>query len=279
MSQGIHNVKDIVGDALKSSRLLKQGIIKGNWEQIVGKDLGRKTYVAGVKERVLYVNTENPVMLHQLSFVKGSMLEEVNKFLGMDYIKDIMFRVKKREVEDFFYDEVEEERFEPNQIKLNSSYKDFIDDETSVIENVEIRNRIKKIMELSKKKEKFLLDEGNKKCKNCGVIFSGSGKICINCYNEQRKSKIAEIYEEIKDNPYLVYKDILKILPDLREEEYEDIRTKIKERVKVLMYKEINKDNEEEFRYYARIYFILETGIKDKFEIDRLINYQLLQFE
>ena len=279
MSQGIHNVKDIVGDALKSSRLLKQGIIKGNWEQIVGKDLGRKTYVAGVKERVLYVNTENPVMLHQLSFVKGSMLEEVNKFLGMDYIKDIMFRVKKREVEDFFYDEVEEERFEPNQIKLNSSYKDFIDDETSVIENVEIRNRIKKIMELSKKKEKFLLDEGNKKCKNCGVIFSGSGKICINCYNEQRKSKIAEIYEEIKDNPYLVYKDILKILPDLREEEYEDIRAKIKERVKVLMYKEINKDNEEEFRYYARIYFILETGIKDKFEIDRLINYQLLQFE
>lgn len=279
MSQGIHNVKDIVGDALKSSRLLKQGIIKGNWEQIVGKDLGRKTYVAGVKERVLYVNTENPVMLHQLSFVKGNMLEEVNKFLGIDYIKDIMFRVKKREVVDFFDDEVEEDSFEPNQIKLNSSYKEFIEDETSVIEDPEIRNRIKKIMELSKKKEKFLLDEGNKKCINCGVIFSGSGKICINCYNEERKNKIAEIYEEIKDNPYLVYKDILKILPDLREEEYEDIRVKIKERVKILMYKEINKDNEEEFRYYARIYFILETGIKDKFEIDRLINYQLLQFE
>ena len=91
--------------------------------------------------------------------------------------------------------------------------------------------------------------------------------------------KVLEIYEEIKDNPYLVYKDILKILPDLREEEYEDIRVKIKERVKILMYKEINKDNEDEFRYYARIYFILETGIKDKFEIDRLINYQLLQFE
>ena len=279
MSQGIHNVKDIVGDALKSSRLLKQGIIKGNWEQIVGKDLGRKTYVAGVKERVLYVNTENPVMLHQLSFVKGNMLEEVNKFLGIDYIKDIMFRVKKRGVEDFFDDEIPEDKFEPNEIKLNSGYKNFIEEETSVIEDPEIRNRIKKIMELSKKKEKFLLDEGNRKCENCGVIFSGSGKICINCYNEQRKKKIAEIYEEIKENPYIVYKDIFKILPDLREEEYEDIRVKIKERVKILMYKEINKDNEDEFRYYARIYFILETGIKDKFEIDRLINYQLLQFE
>ena len=218
-------------------------------------------------------------MLHQLSFMKGTMLEEVNKFLEMEYIKDIMFRVKKREVEDFFDEETEEDNFEPSQIKLNSSYKEFIEDETSVIEDSEIRNRIKKIMELSKKKEKFLLDEGNKKCKNCGVIFSGSGKICINCYNEHRKNKIAEIYEEIKDNPYLVYKDILKILPDLREEEYEDIRSKIKERVKFLMYKEINKDNEEEFRYYARIYFILETGIKDKFEIERLINYQLLQIE
>ena len=137
MSQGIHNVKDIVGDALKSSRLLKQGIIKGNWEQIVGKDLGRKTYVAGVKERVLYVNTENPVMLHQLSFVKWNMLEEVNKFLGIDYIKDIMFRVKKRGVEDFFDDEIPEDKFEPNEIKLNSGYKNFIEEETIETEEMQ----------------------------------------------------------------------------------------------------------------------------------------------
>ena len=73
MSQQIHNTKNIVENALKNSRLLKQGIVKGNWEKIVGKDLGRKTYVSEIRNGVLIINTENPVMLHQLSFLKESI--------------------------------------------------------------------------------------------------------------------------------------------------------------------------------------------------------------
>lgn len=279
MSQGIHNVKDIVGDALKTSRLLKQGMIKGNWEKIVGKELGRKTFIAGIKERTLYVNTENPVMLHQLSFEKETIVEKVNCFLGMDYIKNVLFRVKKRNVEDFFYEDNGEEEFKPEEIKLDNKYKDLIEEETRDIEDAQIRNRIKKIMELSKKKEKFLIEDGNKKCSHCGIIFNGVGKLCINCYNQLRKEKVIELFEDIKENPYLEYEEARKFFKDLRKDEFEEIKLKIKEKCKILMYKEINRDNEEEYKYYARIYFILETGLKDKYEIDRLINYQLLQFE
>jgi len=278
LNQGIHSVKDIVSDAVKSSRLLKQGLIKGNWEQIVGKDLGRKTFVGGVKERILYIYTENPVMLHQLSFLKAEFLEKTNEFLGMPYIKDINFKVKKREISDYFREE-EEEDFSLDEIKLNSSYKEVIEENTKVIENPEIKNRIQKLMELSKKKEKYLLQEGNKKCKNCGIIFSGPKNLCINCYNEDRKERIAQVFDEIKKNPYVGINELKNVLPDLRESELSDFKSKIKEKVKILMYKEINNDNEKNFRYYARIYYILETGSKDKWEIDKLINYQLLQFE
>lgn len=278
LNQGIHSVKDIVGDAVKSSRLLKQGLIKGNWEQIVGKDLGRKTFVGGVKERTLYIYTENPVMLHQLSFLKAEFLEKTNSFLGMPYIKDISFKVKKREISDYFRED-EEEEFNIEEIKLNSSYKEVIEENTKVIENPEIKNRIQKLMELSKKKEKYLLQEGNKKCKICGIIFSGPKNLCINCYNEDRKDRISQVFEEIKKNPYVGINELKNVLPDLRESELLDFKAKIKEKVKILMYKEINNDNEKNFRYYARIYYILETGSKDRWEIDKLINYQLLQFE
>lgn len=278
MSQGIHNVKDIVGDAIKNSRLLKQGLIKGNWPKIIGNDLGRKTFVGGVKDRVMYVYTENPVLLHQLSFLKDEFIAKTNDFLGMPYIKNIQFKVKKREISDYFKDE-EDDDFDIDQVKLGSFYKETIEENVKDIEDDEIKNRIRKLMELSKKKEKYLLQEGNKKCKICGIIFSGSKNICINCYNEDRKNRISQVFEEVKKNPYIQYEELKRILPDLRESELIDFKEKIKEKVKTLMYKEINNDNERNFRYYARIYYILETGLKDSYEIEKLINYQLLQFE
>lgn len=278
MSQGIHNVKDIVGDAIKNSRLLKQGLIKGNWPKIIGNDLGRKTFVGGVKDRVMYVYTENPVLLHQLSFLKEEFIEKTNEFLGMPYIKNIQFKVKKREISDYFKDE-EDDDFDIDQVKLGSFYRETIEENVKDIEDDEIKNRIRKLMELSKKKEKYLLQEGNKKCKICGIIFSGSKNICINCYNEDRKNRISQVFEEVKKNPYIQYEELRRILPDLRESELIDFKEKIKEKVKTLMYKEINNDNERNFRYYARIYYILETGLKDSYEIEKLINYQLLQFE
>lgn len=278
MSQGIHNVKDIVGDAIKNSRLLKQGLIKGNWPKIIGNDLGRKTFVGGVKDRTMYVYTENPVLLHQLSFLKDEFIAKTNDFLGMPYIKNIQFKVKKREISDYFKDE-EDDDFDIDQVKLGSFYKETIEENVKDIEDDEIKNRIRKLMELSKKKEKYLLQEGNKKCKICGIIFSGSKNICINCYNEDRKNRISQVFEEVKKNPYIQYEELKRILPDLRESELIDFKEKIKEKVKTLMYKEINNDNEKNFRYYARIYYILETGLKDSYEIERLINYQLLQFE
>lgn len=278
MSQGIHNVKDIVGDAIKNSRLLKQGLIKGNWIKIVGNDFGRKTFVGGVKDRTMYVYTENPVLLHQLSFLKEEFIQKTNDFLGMPYIKNIQFKVKKREISDYFKDE-DDEDFDIDQVKLGSFYKETIEENVKDIEDDEIKNRIRKLMELSKKKEKYLLQEGNKKCKICGIIFSGSKNICINCYNEDRKNRISQVFEEVKKNPYIQYEELKRILPDLRESELIDFKEKIKEKVKTLMYKEINNDNERNFRYYARIYYILETGLKDSYEIEKLINYQLLQFE
>ncbi len=194
MSQQIHNTKNIVENALKNSKLLKQGIVKGNWEKIVGKDLGRKTYVSEIRNGVLIINTENPVMLHQLSFLKESIKSSVNDFLGIDYIIDIQYKVRKRNIEDIFENEGEEEEFDPKKIKLDNAYNKFIEEEVSVIENEEIKNRIRKLMEISKKKEKYLLQEGNKKRVYCGIIISGNGNNCINCLNEERKEKISKIF-------------------------------------------------------------------------------------
>ena len=59
-------------------------------------------------------------MLHQLSFLKESIKSSVNDFLGIDYIIDIQYKVRKRNIEDIFENEGEEEEFDPKKIKLDN---------------------------------------------------------------------------------------------------------------------------------------------------------------
>lgn len=148
------------------------------------------------------------------------------------------------------------------------------------IEDEEIRNRIKKLMILSKKREKFLLEEeGNKKCIDCGVIFKGKGIRCTVCENKLRKMKLELIYNIISSNPQARYEDVKPVLKDFRETEFEDIRENIKKRAYRLMHKALNMDDMDKYREYARIFFVLETGISEEKEIDFMIKQYLERLE
>jgi hypothetical protein len=132
----------------------------------------------------------------------------------------------------------------------------------------------------SKKREKFLLEEGNSKCIDCGVIFKGTDKTrCVSCENKLRKMKRELIYDLVKTNPHISYQEVKIVLKDLRIEEFDDIKLKIKERYYKEMHDFINKDKTEDYKEHERIYFSLETGIRDNSEIEFLVNNYLLRIE
>lgn len=110
------SVNSIVNDALKKSRLLKQGMIQGNWSKIVGKELAKKSYVAMLKNSVLIVYTENSVWLQQFNFMKKDLICRINEYLKMDYISDIQFKVSKMNIEDYFKEVEEEKEFHPEEV-------------------------------------------------------------------------------------------------------------------------------------------------------------------
>jgi predicted Zn-ribbon and HTH transcriptional regulator len=275
----LHSVKGIVTDAIKKSRLLKQGLIQGNWPKIVGIDYAKKSYVAMLKNHKLTIHVESSIWLQQFSFIKSEIIEKANEYLEMDYIVDIQFKVARVDLANYFINQDEEEKFEPEKILLENNKLNKIEKISQEIEDDEIRDRIKKLMITSKKREKFLLEEGNSKCIDCGSIFKGHKARCITCENKLRKMKRELIYDLVKTNPYITYEEVRIVLRDLRVEEFDDIKLKIKERYYKEMHDFINKDRIKEYKEHAKIYFSLETGIKDNSEIEFLVNNYLLRIE
>ncbi len=279
-NNGIHSVKGIVTDALKKSRLLKQGLIQGNWSKIVGKELAKKSYVAMIKNQVLIIHVENSVWLQQFSFMKRDLIEKANDFLELDYIRDIQFKVSPMNMGDYFKNEIEEKKFEPEKVYLDRGTLDKVEVIGEKIEDNEIKEKIKKLMILSKKREKFLLEEeNNSKCIDCGVLFKGSSSRCTACENRLRNQKLELIYEYIKSKPSVRYKEMNLVLKDLRETEFEDIKEKIKTRCNIEMHKYIHTDEIDKYKEKARIYFALETGIEDEEELLHIVNNYLLRIE
>lgn len=279
-NNGIHSVKGIVTDALKKSRLLKQGLIQGNWSKIVGKELAKKSYVAMIKNQILIVHVENSVWLQQFSFMKRDLLEKTNDFLDLDYIRDIQFKVSPMNMGNYFKNDIEEKRFEPDKVYLDRGTLDKVEVIGEKIEDDEIKEKIKKLMILSKKREKFLLEEeNNSKCIDCGVLFKGSGKRCTTCENRLRNQKLELIFEYIKLKPNVKFREMNVVLKDLRETEFEDIKEKIKTRCNIEMHKYIHTDEIDKYRDKARIYFALETGIEDEDELLHIVNNYLLRIE
>lgn len=63
------------------------------WPEIVGAVLAAHTSPLRIKFRKLHVTVENSMWLHQLSFLKGSVLEKIRSEMGQDLLTDIIFRV------------------------------------------------------------------------------------------------------------------------------------------------------------------------------------------
>lgn len=273
------NVKEIIDDAVKKSRKLKEGLIQGNWSSIIGEDLSKKSYVSALKEQVLFVHVENSVWLQQFSFMKQDIIKKVNAYLNLDYVKDVQLRISKMKIEEYFKEVEDEVKFEPDKIVLDANIEKESEEIIHDINDNVIKEKIKKLLILSKKKEKFLLDRGSQKCIDCGIIFKGSQVRCTVCENKLRKQKLELIYSIIKSNLNIPFEGVKPVLKDFRESEFKDMKQEIKEKYKRLMHKAINDEEMELFEEYAKKYFTLEIEKDDIDEINRLIRSYLENLE
>lgn len=272
----VKDVKNIVGDALIKSRLLKEGTIRGNWKKIVGESFANYCYVLSVKDNVLYVGVESSVWTHHLNMKKKEIVNKVNELLGFEYIKELVIKTAIQRKFEEEYKEEKDDGIDLNKMPL--AEKEYLEAEeiSKEIDNIDIKEHIKKLMIFSKQKEKYLKIKGYKKCYICGTLFEGKENICINCKNNHKQELKKKIYKIIRNYPLVTFEEINKTREyrEIRKEEFLDIKSKLKDEYSKKMMRAINADKVEEYKENARIFFKLETGEKSPNEIEKLVlNY------
>lgn len=74
------------------SKLLENRL-RRDWGSIVGEPIASNTWPDQIRYKKLYLLVHNSVWLHQLTFLKPSLIHKLNGVAGMELITDVVLRV------------------------------------------------------------------------------------------------------------------------------------------------------------------------------------------
>lgn len=93
--QSIRSILEKTIKALEIEAPLRTYSIMGAWKEIVGEPVAIHSQPYSIRNRILFVEVSHPIWMQQLQFLKLTLLEKVNHFLGEPLIQDIRFKVGK----------------------------------------------------------------------------------------------------------------------------------------------------------------------------------------
>jgi len=93
--QSIRSILEKTIKTLEIDAPLKTYSIMGAWKEIVGEPVAIHSQPYSIRNRILFIEVSHPTWMQQLQFLKLTLLEKINHFLGEPLIQDIRFRLGK----------------------------------------------------------------------------------------------------------------------------------------------------------------------------------------
>jgi len=63
------------------------------WNQIVGESVSKNAQPSAFKGRLLLVEVNSSVWMHQLQFLKEDIIRKINETMGEEVVEDIKFKI------------------------------------------------------------------------------------------------------------------------------------------------------------------------------------------
>jgi hypothetical protein len=93
--QSIHSILESTLKTLEIDVPLKTYSIVGAWNEIVGESVAEHSQPRSIRNQILFIDVAHPTWMQQLQFLKPTLLDQVNTFLGGPLIQDIRFKLGK----------------------------------------------------------------------------------------------------------------------------------------------------------------------------------------
>jgi len=93
--QSIQSILEKTFKTLEIDVPIKTYSVVGAWNEIVGESVARHSQPRSIRNQILFIDVAHPTWMQHLQFLKPTLLNQVNTFLGGPLIQDIRFKLGK----------------------------------------------------------------------------------------------------------------------------------------------------------------------------------------
>ena len=213
--------------------------MKACWKEIIGNNNAKHCGPVKLERRILTLQVDSSVWANQFLYYKNQFIQQINTFIGTDYVKDIKFTQGKNFKKGF---KNKGEKTDIRETKLpippaTEEEKKGLQLKFSHIADDKIRNAIIGVEETKLGLEKLYREGVIKKCPVCGSFLKNNETICYACEIKMKQELEYKLWSHILKEPWIQWYDLQKavkcsetdftmIKNDIKNYYFEKIRTK-----------------------------------------------------
>ena len=213
--------------------------MKACWKEIIGHNNAKHCGPVKLERRILTLQVDSSVWANQFLYYKNQFIQQINTFIGTDYVKDIKFTQGKN-FKKGFKNKGEKTDIRENKLPIppaTEEEKKGLQLKFSHIADDKIRNAIIGVEEKKLGLEKLYREGVIKKCPVCGSFLKNNETICYACEIKMKQELEYKLWNHILKEPWIQWYDLQKavkcsetdftmIKNDIKNYFFEKIRTK-----------------------------------------------------
>jgi hypothetical protein len=213
--------------------------MKACWKEIIGNNNAKHCGPVKLERRILTLQVDSSVWANQFLYYKNQFIQQINTFIGTDYVKDIKFTQGKN-FKKGFRNKGETTDIRETKLRIppaTEEEKKGLQLKFSHIADDKIRNAIIGVEEKKLGLEKLYREGVIKKCPVCGSFLKNNETICYACEIKMKQELEYKLWNHILKEPWIQWYDLQKavkcsqtdftmIKNDIKNYFFEKIRTK-----------------------------------------------------
>lgn len=213
--------------------------MKACWKEIIGNNNAKHCGPVKLERRILTLQVDSSVWANQFLYYKNQFIQQINTFIGTDYVKDIKFTQGKN-FKKGFRNKGETTDIRETKLRIppaTEEEKRGLQLKFSHIADDKIRNAIIGVEGTKLGLEKLYREGVIKKCPVCGSFLKNNETICYACEIKMKQELEYKLWNHILKEPWIQWYDLQKavkcsetdftmIKNDIKNYYFEKIRTK-----------------------------------------------------
>ena len=186
--------------------------MKACWKEIIGNNNAKHCGPVKLERRILTLQVDSSVWANQFLYYKNQFIQQINTFIGIDYVKDIKFTQGKN-FKKGFKNKGEKTDIRENKLPIppaTEEEKKGLQLKFSHIADDKIRNAIIGVEETKLGLEKLYREGVIKKCPVCGSFLKNNETICYACEIKMKQELEYKLWSHILKEPWIQWYDLQK---------------------------------------------------------------------